>query len=89
MTPDRPPITPADGSCAPTAAPDAAPATRTFGPCDCLPRSPKGWPACAHCGLPQAPGKEFCGFCGHRWVSTEDARPPGDLAPGDHPASQG
>jgi hypothetical protein len=41
------------------------------GPGACLPRSDTvaGWPACASCGLPQAPGKDFCGFCGRRWVS--------------------
>jgi hypothetical protein len=35
--------------------------------CNCLPSAPDGWLACAHCGLPQAPGKAFCGFCGNRW----------------------
>ncbi len=41
-------------------------------PCRCLP-SPQGdWVACAYCGLRQAPGKEFCGFCGHRWVTDPD-----------------
>jgi hypothetical protein len=41
------------------------------GPGACLPKTDvvAGWPACASCGLPQAPGKEFCGFCGRRWVS--------------------
>jgi hypothetical protein len=41
------------------------------GPGACLPKSDvvAGWPACASCGLPQAPGKEFCGFCGRSWVS--------------------
>lgn len=38
-------------------------------PCSCLP-APAGsaWRACASCGLPQAPGKAFCDFCGSRWV---------------------
>lgn len=35
--------------------------------CICLPTAPAGWLACAHCGLPQAPGKAFCDFCGNRW----------------------
>lgn len=41
------------------------------GPGACLPKSEvvAGWPVCASCGLPQAPGKDFCGFCGRRWVT--------------------
>jgi len=39
------------------------------GPCNCLPKPGGDWPACAYCGLAQAPGKTFCGFCGHRWVT--------------------
>jgi hypothetical protein len=41
------------------------------GPCACLPLSTTvaDWPACASCGLPQAPGKDFCAFCGRRWVT--------------------
>ena len=39
------------------------------GPCNCLPAAQSDWPACATCGLPQAPGKAWCGFCGSRWVS--------------------
>lgn len=39
------------------------------GPCNCLPAAPAGWPSCASCGLPQAPGKAFCDFCGSRWVA--------------------
>ncbi len=51
-------------------------------PCECLPASATvaDWPACATCGLPQAPGKEFCGFCGRRWVSEEPR--PSDGHPG-------
>jgi hypothetical protein len=39
------------------------------GPCSCLPAAQDGWIACASCGLPQAPGKAFCSFCGRRWVA--------------------
>lgn len=39
------------------------------GPCNCLPEPESDWVACAHCGLPQRPGKAFCGFCGRRWVT--------------------
>ncbi len=39
------------------------------GTCSCLPRAVDDWPACAFCGLPQAPGKAFCSFCGRRWVT--------------------
>ncbi len=39
------------------------------GPCNCLPGAQGDWQACATCGLPQAPGKAWCGFCGSRWVS--------------------
>ena len=39
------------------------------GPCSCLPEALGDWQACATCGLPQAPGKAWCGFCGSRWVS--------------------
>ena len=39
------------------------------GPCNCLPEARSDWQACARCGLPQAPGKAWCGFCGSRWVS--------------------
>lgn len=42
---------------------------RRDGPCNCLPAAPDGWTSCAHCGLAQAPGKDFCGFCGNRWVA--------------------
>lgn len=40
-------------------------------PCLCLPETDAlaGWLECASCGLRQAPGKEWCGFCGRRWVS--------------------
>ena len=40
-------------------------------PCNCLPTAQGDWIECAHCGLPQRPGKPFCGFCGHRWVTAE------------------
>ncbi len=43
------------------------------GPCRCLPDPQGDWPACAYCGLRQAPGKDFCGYCGHRWVTAADA----------------
>jgi hypothetical protein len=43
------------------------------GPCNCLPTAQTDWVECAHCGLPQRPGKAFCGFCGHRWVTAETA----------------
>lgn len=39
------------------------------GPCNCLPDPQGDWLACAYCGLKQSPGKEFCGYCGHRWVT--------------------
>ena len=39
------------------------------GPCNCLPEARSDWQTCARCGLPQAPGKAWCGFCGSRWVS--------------------
>jgi hypothetical protein len=40
------------------------------GPCSCLPESlDDAWRPCAVCGLVQAPGKTFCGYCGHRWVA--------------------
>jgi hypothetical protein len=39
------------------------------GPCNCLPEAQLDWQTCATCGLPQAPGKAWCGFCGSRWVS--------------------
>ena len=39
------------------------------GPCNCLPEARDDWQACATCGLPQATGKAWCGFCGSRWVS--------------------
>ena len=39
------------------------------GPCNCLPEAQSDWVECAYCGLPQLPGKAFCGFCGHRWVT--------------------
>lgn len=40
------------------------------GPCNCLPApADDSWRPCAACGLPQAPGKAFCGFCGSRWVT--------------------
>jgi hypothetical protein len=44
---------------------------RSSSPSTCLPRSDTvaGWLTCASCGLPQAPGKDFCGFCGRRWVT--------------------
>jgi hypothetical protein len=44
-------------------------------PCLCLPGSVSGsdamagWLECASCGTRQAPGKEWCGFCGSRWVT--------------------
>jgi hypothetical protein len=44
-------------------------------PCLCLPGSVSGpdamvdWLECATCGTRQAPGKEWCGFCGSRWVT--------------------
>lgn len=41
--------------------------------CNCLPAAPDGWLECLHCGLPQAPGKAFCGFCGNRWPSQDPA----------------
>jgi hypothetical protein len=43
------------------------------GPCNCLPAAQRDWQTCSTCGLPQAPGKAWCGFCGSRWVS-EPAR---------------
>jgi hypothetical protein len=43
---------------------------RVFGPCDCLPEpEDAAWSPCAACGLVQAPGKTFCGYCGSRWVA--------------------
>ncbi len=44
---------------------------RRTGPCACLPETDAlaGWLECASCGLPQAPGKDFCSFCGRRWVT--------------------
>ena len=60
------------GGCTPgDTAVDADGGTRPAGPGACLPKSDTvaGWPACASCGLPQAPGKDFCGFCGRRWVT--------------------
>ena len=86
MSSGRRPITHADASCAPAPAPGPSGAVRTSGPCDCLPASPDGWPTCATCGLAQRPGKDFCTFCGRRWISEEDARPPSDSARGDRPA---
>lgn len=41
------------------------------GPCRCLPDPQGDWLPCAYCGLKQAPGKDFCGYCGHRWVTAE------------------
>ncbi len=41
-------------------------------PCRCLPDPQGDWLPCAYCGLKQAPGKDFCGFCGHRWVTAPD-----------------
>lgn len=59
-----------DGAgCSVAPAPGPSGAVRTSGPCDCLPATPEGWPVCASCGLAQRPGKEFCTFCGRRWVS--------------------
>jgi hypothetical protein len=49
----------------------SAPGTTSSAPCRCLPEPLDGWRACASCGLPQAPDKEWCGFCGHRWRSDE------------------
>jgi hypothetical protein len=44
------------------------------GACSCLPDpADEGWRACAACGLPQAPGKAFCGYCGSRWVTASPA----------------
>lgn len=48
------------------------PASAVSSPCRCLPEGVDGWRACASCGLPQAPGKEFCGFCGRRWTEESD-----------------
>ena len=42
------------------------------GPCRCLPEPKGDWLACAYCGLRQTPGKEFCGYCGHRWVTAAE-----------------
>ncbi len=42
-------------------------------PCRCLPDPQGDWLPCAYCGLKQAPGKDFCGFCGHRWATAPDA----------------
>ncbi len=42
-------------------------------PCRCLPDPQGDWLPCAYCGLKQASGKDFCGFCGHRWVTAADA----------------
>jgi hypothetical protein len=41
------------------------------GPCTCLPGAQEGWLTCASCGLPQRPGKAFCGFCGRKWVTEQ------------------
>lgn len=50
---------------------DAGGTVRRTDPCACLPVSDTvtTWPVCASCGLPQKPGKDFCGFCGRRWVT--------------------
>jgi len=42
------------------------------GPCRCLPDPQGDWLPCAYCGLKQMPGKEFCGYCGHRWVTAAE-----------------
>lgn len=49
--------------------------------CSCLPAAPDGWLACAHCGLPQAPGKAFCGFCGNRWPADGAVAPSREAGP--------
>jgi RNA polymerase subunit RPABC4/transcription elongation factor Spt4 len=57
-----------DAPCAPRPVPEIE--MLLGGPCRCLP-DPEGgdWLACAFCGLRQRPGKDFCGYCGSRWVT--------------------
>jgi hypothetical protein len=57
----------ADAPCPPQPASDTE--ILASGPCSCLPLARSDWQTCATCGLPQAPGKTWCGFCGSRWVS--------------------
>jgi hypothetical protein len=64
---DAPPAS----SCA--AEPASGPGRAPSGPCNCLPAAQDGWVACAQCGLPQAPGKAFCSFCGSRWPAEPGA----------------
>jgi hypothetical protein len=61
------PVAAAPVAAAPVAEPPLNPT------CNCLPAAPDGWLECPHCGLAQAPGKTFCGFCGNRWPSVEPA----------------
>ncbi len=56
-----------DGPCPPRPLPEIE--ILVSGPCKCLPEPQGDWVACAHCGLPQLPGKAFCSFCGHRWLT--------------------
>lgn len=58
-----------DEPCAPRLQPLPEIEILASGPCNCLPEPESHWVACAHCGLAQLPGKAFCGFCGHRWVT--------------------
>jgi hypothetical protein len=63
----------ATGAAEPEEAVTGTPASPASSPCRCLPEGVEGWRACVSCGLPQAPGKEFCGFCGRRWPRDDEA----------------
>jgi hypothetical protein len=61
--------TPCEATSLPLAQPIPQLAAVFGSPCSCLPESlDDAWRPCAVCGLVQAPGKIFCGYCGHRWV---------------------